>query len=633
MCGIAGILSLSPTATVQRDDLARMAAALYHRGPDDEGIYVDPAGRCGLAFRRLSIIDLAAGHQPMSNEDGRLHVAFNGEIYNFRDLRTELQAAGHAFRTGSDTETIVHGFEQFGFDVFRHLAGMFAIAIWSERTGTLVLARDRLGKKPLVCARVGDFLYFASEAKAILALPGVPREIDRAQLHAYLLFQYVPAPHSIYRDFWKIEPGTSVAFQAHTDAGPDAPTRRFWSVPTTARFDGTYDDAKQQLESLITKAVEKRLISDVPLGAFLSGGIDSSIVVALMRKLGVSPLRTFSIGFEEAAYDETRYAELVADRFQTEHRTFRVTPDAHAILETLAYHYDEPFADSSAIPTWYVSRHTREHVTVALTGDGGDECFAGYDRYRAAQMAGAFDRVPLGMRRALASAATWLPHGKPKTLGNRAYRFFTALAASPARRYLSWVNIFTPAQLLAGYRSDFLDSIELERPLDWFDRLYRESSGSAAERANRVDVQSYLPYDLLTKVDIASMACSLECRSPLLDHELIEFALSLPIEWKLDARGGKKILREWAKSLLPHEVLNRPKMGFGVPIGSWFRSELQPLLRERLLAPDALNLRIFRREWLERLIDEHVSGAANHEHPLWALFMLEQWSRRWQPTM
>jgi asparagine synthase (glutamine-hydrolysing) len=320
----------------------------------------------------------------------------------------------------------------------------------------------------------------------------------------------------------------------------------------------------------------------------------------------------------------------VAERFATEHHEHIVTPQAREVLETLAWHYDEPFADSSAIPTYYVSKWTRASVTVALTGDAGDECFAGYDRYQAARLAARFDVLPRAARRGLAAAAGFVPHRRPRTFGNRLYRFATALAASGARRYLSWVNIFRPAQLAAGYRDDFAALIDFDEPLTWFDGLYDDASGTAAERANRVDLQTYLPYDLLTKVDSASMACSLECRSPFLDHELVALALSLPMDWRL-GRDGKQILRDWARARLPEAVLTRPKMGFGVPVGQWFRCELQDLLRQRVLAVDSLSRTVFRPEWLEALVEGHISGRSNHEHPLWALLMLELWGSQWAP--
>lgn len=631
MCGIAGILSLSPRTRVTPEPLRTMAGQLVHRGPDDEGYYVDPQGRCGLAFRRLSIIDVAGGRQPLANEDRTVWVIFNGEIYNYRELREQLQRHGHRFATLSDTEVIVHLYEQHGERCFAHLHGMFAVALWDERAGRLLLARDRLGKKPLTYAVLDDRLYFASEAKAVLALPGVPRELDPQSLHRYLLFQYVPAPHSIYRHFRKLPPGTYMTLAAGQSPG-QGPTA-FWRVPRPPSPPGAYRDARQRLGELLTAAVEKRLIADVPLGAFLSGGLDSSIVVGLMRKLGVSPLRTFSIGFPDPRYDERRYARLAAERFATEHHEHLVTPQAREVLHTLAWHYDEPLADSSAVPTYYLSRWTRQSVTVALTGDGGDEAFAGYDRYRAVQLAHHVGKLPAGWRAALRIVGQWLPRARPKSLGRKLHRFLTALSLPPARRYLAWMSVFSPETLAAGYQPDFLRQIDFNEPLDWFGGLYDAAPGPAANQAAYCDFCSYLPFDLLTKVDLASMACGLECRSPFLDHELVEFALSLPLKWRLGRAGGKRILKDWAKDLLPPEILRRDKMGFGVPIGEWFRGELRGLLEAQVLAPDALARRLFRPEWLETLVADHLYGRANHEHALWALLMLEFWRQRWQPTL
>lgn len=641
MCGIAGILNLSADRQVTADELHLMAAAQSHRGPDDEQVHLDPRGRCGLAFRRLSIIDLSGGRQPVANEDESVWCAFNGEIYNFRELRQELEAAGHRFRTRSDGEVIVHAYEQWGDACFAKLAGMFAIALWDGRTGELILARDRFGKKPLHYAVHDGRLVLASELKALLALPGFPRVVDRGALHHYLVLQYVPAPLCIYRGvckllpgrFLRIRPGRPPPLPEHGEA-PDHFAERsgqqpYWMLPTPPRFGSSYEDAQRRLGELLTGAVERRLISDVPLGAFLSGGIDSSIVVGLMRRLGVSPLRTFSIGFPVERYDETRFARRVAAQFQTEHHEQIVTPQAREVLDTLAYHYDEPFADSSAIPTWYVAHYTRQHVTVALTGDGGDEAFGGYDRYRAARLSARFDRWPAAARHALAQLGTLIPHGRGRSFGSRAYRFLHALADAPADRYASWITVFREAELRAAYRDD----AEIPAPSaeHWLSEIARGQPGDPAERAIATDFLSYLPYDLLTKVDIASMACSLECRSPFLDHELVEFALSLPIEWRAGGRGGKRILRDWARGLLPAEVLARSKMGFGVPVGEWFRGELRGLLTNTLGDPDGICGRLLRRDWLDALVADHLSGRANHEHRLWALLMLELWWKRWQP--
>lgn len=646
MCGIAGIVSLSPGRRVDPETLRAMAAQIVHRGPDDEGYYVDPQGRCGLAFRRLAIIDLAGGNQPIANEDRTVWTAFNGEIYNFAALRDELRQRGHSFRTRTDTETIVHLYEEQGADCVARLHGMFALAVWDERRGTLLLARDRFGKKPLVYAVHDGYLYFASELKAILALPHVPRVLDRQALHKYLLFQYVPAPHCVYRGFGKLPPAHLVEVRAGSGGanpsrtllqplpGREAcePTSRpYWKLEPTP-FAGSYADAKAELGRLLTQAVEKRLIADVPLGAFLSGGIDSSIVVGLMRRLGVSPLRTYSIGFEDARYDESHYAQRVAAHFQAEHHAHVVTPAAREILPKLAFHYDEPFADSSAIPTYYVANWTRTGVTVALTGDGGDEIFGGYDRYAALRLAGRLDFVPAAVRRGLAHLAAHLPHRQPRTFTHRLYRFATALGEPAARRYLSWMNIFTPAALQAGYCAEFAAQLDFEAPLTAFDAQFTRGPLPAPDQAMHLDIATYLPFDLLVKVDIASMANSLECRAPFLDHELATFALSLPLAWRMGSRGGKHILKDWAKDLLPPEVLARRKMGFGVPVGAWLRGELRDLVESCILDEEGVALRIFRPVWLRTLVDDHLSGRVNHEHPLWALLMLSLWARRWRPS-
>ncbi len=638
MCGIAGVLCLSNEQRATLDDARRMSDTLAHRGPDDAGAYVDPLGRCALGFRRLSIIDLTGGHQPLSNEDGTVWVAFNGEIYNFRELRAELVENGHSFRTHSDAEVIVHAFEEWGANCLHRFAGMFALALWDERDGRLLLARDRLGKKPLAYAIAKGRLAFASETKALLALADVPRQLDPQALHEYLLFQYVPAPRSIYRNVRHLPPATRLECTCGTEAAPH-PTR-YWALPggtiaepIRGRRERAYAEARQTLDRLLTAAVEKRLVADVPLGAFLSGGIDSSIIVGLMRRLGASPLRTFSIGFPDARFDESAAAREVAEHFGSEHHEQIVTPRALEVLDTLAFHYDEPMADSSAIATYYLSRFTRAGVTVALTGDAGDECFGGYDRYRAARLASRMDWLPSLVRAPLAGLAKLLPRGQSKSASRRVYRFLQSLGESPARRYLAWINVFTPLQLAAGYREELRRQINFDAPIEWFERLYGSGGPDVVEAAIRTDFAGYLPGDLLVKVDRASMACGLECRCPFLDHELVEFAQRLPIDWRLGPGGGKRILRDWAATLLPERPLRRAKMGFGVPIGEWFRGELRPRLERELLAADSLPATIFRRDWLQSLLAAHASGREHHGHALWSLLMLERWARRWRPQL
>lgn len=630
MCGIAGIVDLAGRGRVQLSRLVPMARAIRHRGPDDESFHISPDGNLGLAFRRLAIIDLDGGRQPMANEDGSVHLVFNGEIYNYRDLRRELMAAGHRFATASDSEVIVHGYEQWGEGVFARLAGMFAIAIWDGPRRELILARDRLGKKPLHFAEIDGQCCFGSEIKSILAaLPGVP-DVDPRALHHYFVFQYIPAPLGVFVGFRKLLPGTIVRVRPGQSPAVGQP-QQFWHVPEPGQ-DPALDEREITIElgRRVTAAVERRLIADVPLGAFLSGGVDSSVVVGVMRRLGVSPLRTFSIGFEDPRYDESAAAAQVARHFQTEHHAQRVTPRAREALDALAFHFDEPFADSSALPTYYVSKYARESVTVALTGDGGDECFGGYDRYVAMHVAGRLDRLPRPLRNGIARLAEWLPHGRAKSLSNRAYRFLSALGRSEVERYLEWVSVFPAASLATGYRREFRDRLQLRlnEPIEWFSNLMNATAGAPSVRANRADVLSYLPYDLLTKVDTASMACSLECRCPLLDHEVVEFAMSTRATTWRAGPERKRLLKRWASEFLPASIFGRPKMGFGVPIGEWLRQDLRDLL-DRLLDRGSFVASIFEGEYLGRLVEEHLAVRANHEHRLWALLMLELWAERW----
>ena len=509
MCGIAGALRLDPSARIDSTLVERMAGAQTHRGPDEDGVYLDPHARAGFAFRRLSIIDVAHSHQPLSNEDETVWLEFNGEIYNFTELRGELIDRGHTFRTTGDSEVIVHAWEEWGAACFERLAGMFAIAIWDQRSGELILARDRFGKKPLCYAIAANRLLFASELKAIVAT-GAPRVIDPAALANYLLYQYVPAPQCIYAGWGKLPPGHFWRIRA--DGTPQTTPVRYWDIPEAPPDGGramSEEDALDQLDALLTRAVEKRLISDVPLGAFLSGGVDSSIVVGLMRRLGVQPLRTFSIGFPDRRYDERHHARAVAERFETEHHESVVTPDAMTVVDDLAWAYDEPFADSSAIPTLLLSRWTRQSVTVALTGDGGDELFGGYDRYRAANLAARLDWAPSALRGMVAGAGHAIPSGSAKSHSRRLHRLLTAIGEAPAARYRAWIHVFTPALLSSGLRPEWRKAMRIADATGAFDTIYNAAAGTPADRAMRLDMETYLPGDLLQKVDIASMAASI----------------------------------------------------------------------------------------------------------------------------
>ena len=629
MCGICGIIG--PPDAVCEETLRGMMDVLRHRGPDDSGQYLydfQGAGarqRVGLGHTRLSIIDLEGGHQPLSNEDRTVWVAFNGEIYNFVDLRAQLQAEGHRFRTQTDTEVLVHLYEKSGERCVEALKGMFAFALWDQRTHRLLLARDRMGQKPLLYARAGGRFVFASELKAILEVPHFPREVDPRALFHYLTYQYVPHPLSILRHVSKLPPAHYMVVE-----GGHQRLVRYWGPDFSPSPRRTVDQYVAEVRERLTEATRRRLVADVPLGAFLSGGIDSSITVGLMSKLCARPVKTFAIGFEEKKYDELHYARLAARHFRSDHQEFIVRPDIHDVLPKLVWHFDEPFADSSAIPTYYVSKLTREHVTVALTGDAGDECFAGYPRYKAVKLAGGYDRLP-GPVRALFSRRIWdhLPASvEQKTIRRRFKRLCEALSMPPVERYVQFIAVFNHARKLELCSPDFLRMVGEDATEAPVLKEYRRCAETDfLGQTMFVDMMTYLPDDILTKVDIASMAVSLETRSPFLDHQVVELAASIPTGLKLRGLTSKYILKRAFADLLPREILRRGKMGFGVPIAEWFRTELSGQLRDVLLDPQSLQRGYFREQTVRRLIDEHTAYKADHGYRLWSLFMLELWHR------
>lgn len=624
MCGIAGAVWNESEKAVEPPVLQRMIDVLAHRGPDGEGMYCQGAA---LGHRRLSIIDLAGGHQPMSNEDGTVWIVLNGEIYNFRQLREQLEAAGHRFQTQSDTEVIVHLYEDEGPEMLSRLDGMFAFALWDTRKRQLLLARDRLGQKPLVYRHEPGRLLFASELKSILQAPGVPREIDPQALDDYLTYQYVPHPRTIFRGIAKLPPGHRAVWR---DGQLDV--RPYWQPDFNAEEDRPAEEYARELRDLLTSSVEMRLQSEVPLGAFLSGGVDSTIIVGLMSQLMREPVRTFSIGFPVSEFDETGYARMAAQRFGTIHEEFQVRPDAMEILPRLVWHYDEPFADSSALPTWYVSKLTRRQVTVALTGDGGDELFAGYPRYLAVWLAEGFDRLPAVVRRIIAGDY-WqhLPSGtRQKSVVRRFKRFAEMLRQPPARRYLEWIAIFGEVRRAALYSEEFLAQLPDADPIEFLtDALGRCNHRDSVTAFSLADLVTYLPCDLMTKVDIASMAHGLECRQPFLDHRVVELAARMPIGLKFRRDHGKRILKETFRDLLPPAIQRRAKMGFGVPLDHWFRHELKNFTQEILLDARATGRGYFRPEAVQQLFDEHQQGRFNHGYRLWALLVLELWFREW----
>lgn len=635
MCGIAGAVWSDPSQAVEHATLQRMIDVLRHRGPDGEGTYsdewrVEERLSCGVALghRRLAIIDVACGRQPLSNEDGSVWITFNGEIYNFLELRQRLEAAGHRFRTHSDTETLVHLYEDEGPAMLARLNGMFALAIWDSKRQQLLLARDRLGKKPLVYRHEPDRLLFASELKSLMQAPGVPRDIDPFALDAYLTYQYVPHPRTIFRGIAKLPPGHCALYrEGRLDVQP------YWRPDFNAEENRPVQDYARELRELMTSSVEMRLQSEVPLGAFLSGGVDSTIVVGLMSQLLREPVRTFSIGFPVGEFDETRFAREAAKRFGAIHEEFQVRPNALEILPRLVWHYDEPFADSSAVPTWYVAQLTRQHVTVALTGDGGDELFAGYPRYTAVWLGEQFDRLPPFLRAIVAGRYLQrLPSGlRQKSWRRRFKRFVEMLGLSPARRYLEWISIFGQSRRGALYSDGFRDALGKEDPLDFLAAaLARCDRRDAVTAVGLADLTTYLPCDLMTKVDIASMAHGLECRQPFLDYRVVELASRMPLALKFRNGRGKRILRETFADLLPDSIQRRAKMGFGVPLDHWFRHELQSFVREILLDRRTLQRGYFRPETISQLVEEHQQGRFNHGYRLWALLILELWLREWQ---
>jgi asparagine synthase (glutamine-hydrolysing) len=622
MCGIAGFADRQhPSGSRKETDFAlvhAMCEVIRHRGPDDEGIHVE--GGVGLGMRRLSIIDLSTGHQPMHNEDESVWIVFNGEIYNYRELRAQLEAAGHRFYTSSDTETIVHAYEQWGEECFARLRGMFGLALWDRRARTLLLARDRAGIKPLHYAEHGGRLYFGSELKSLLAAGAVDGAIDLESLDHYLSFLYTPRDRSIFNGVSKLPPGHALRWRhGHAEVRP------FWQISADQTFRGTAEDAAEELRRVLADAVRSHMVSDVPLGAFLSGGVDSSAVVGLMAEASDRPVKTFSIGFDEPEYDELEHARTVAAHFSTDHHEFVVRPDALGILDRLIEHFDEPFADSSAIPTWYVSEIARQHVTVVLSGDGGDELFGGYDRYLPHPRVERFDRLPIpGRRKAAAMVWPMLPHGA------QGKNFLRHVSLDTDARFIDSVALFRDDEKAALYSPELRASLRgasakktLARHFDRFAAL------APHDRMMRFDFETYLPEDVLTKVDRMSMAHSIESRVPLLDNRVIDFAAALPAHLKIRQGRRKHVLKEAVKGLLPPGILDRKKQGFGVPLDVWFRGRLRDVFADVLGSARTRQRGYFQPAFIERIVQEHVSGRRDHTLRLWQLLVFELWQRHY----
>ena len=624
MCGITGFVNANGTSC-ERSVLERMNQAIFHRGPDEDGFYLNQ--NVGLAMRRLSIIDLASGQQPIYNEDRSKAIVFNGEIYNYRELREKLDQLGHKFYTKSDTEVVVHLYDEYGVECLQHLRGMFAIAIWDQREQSLFLARDRVGKKPILYSHQpnGD-LIFGSEFQAMLQHPSVSREVDLEAIDNYMSYLCIPAPMTAFKQIRKLEPGHWLRWK-----DGQIEIKRYWLPDFSKKIKISENEAIEETTRILRESTKLRMISEVPLGAFLSGGVDSSAVVALMAQESDKPVKTFSIGFEEQDFSELKYAKRVAEHVGAEYHEFIVRPNALDVIPTLVEHYGEPYADSSAIPTYYVSKETRKHVTVALNGDGGDESFAGYERYTAMRIADAYGRVPSALRRIfIESPINLLPSSELKRSRFRdAKRFLKAANLPQTERYFRWMSTFNRDAKRELYTPEFAASVAPQNPSSILEKWFNAASGLGTLDATLLtDQMTYLPNDLLVKVDIASMANSLEARSPFLDHNLIEFAATLPEGMKMRGLETKSLLKKVAARLVPKEVIYRRKMGFGVPVGHWFRGEMKDFVRSVLLSEKSIKRGIVKPEMLERYVREHIDGERDHAFQLWTLLMLELWFQR-----
>lgn len=623
MCGICGKFNFASSKPVEPDLLRKMCNLMEYRGPDDEGYYI--SGPVGLGMRRLSIIDVAGGHQPIHNEDKSIWVVCNGEIYNFPELRAKLIQKGHKFKTKTDIETVVHLYEDYGVNCIEHLRGMFGLAVWDGKKQRLLLARDRIGKKPLFYSEVNGSLIFGSALKSVLQNPEVKREINMEALHHYLTYQYVPEPATIFTQVQKLPPAHYLVCERS-----GMKVERYWDLKFGPKINITETEAAERVRELVEEATKIRLISEVPLGAFLSGGVDSTIVVGLMSQLMDKPVKTFSIGFEEASYNELDYARIAAKRFSTEHQEFIVKPNAIEVLPDLVWHFEEPMADSSGIPTFYVSKMTRQYVTVALNGDGGDESFAGYERYLAFFLSNYYKLIPSALReKIILPLVEKLPESAHRrSFSRRLKRFAKAISLPDEERYARWMTIFDNELKDFIYSDEMKQKVGKKDSIDYLKAAFKQADSSDfLDRLQYVDIVTYLPGALTVKMDRMSMANSLEGRSPLLDHKVMEFAATLPAEMKLKGKTSKYILKKAMADILPQEILTRGKQGFGVPLGAWFRGELKDLTYQMLLEPRTKSRGYFNPDNIRSMLDEHQSGLTDHSHRIWTLLVLELWHR------
>ncbi len=622
MCGISGIISFN--AVPDRTVLESMSRALQHRGPDDNGIKC--FDRVALAHRRLAIIDLDNGRQPLSNEDGTVWIVFNGEIYNHLELRSTLNK--HQFRTACDTEVIVHLYEEYGEDAIAKLDGMFALAIYDRRNDKLLLARDRLGQKPLYYFISDTTMAFASELSALKQHPERPRQLNYQALHDYFSLQYIPAPATIYQHISKLPPAHTMTIDLNSR---QTTLKRYWQLDFSHKTDLSFDAASEKLRQLLTQAVKKRLMSDVPYGAFLSGGLDSTIITALMSQLCPHSVKTFTIGFEEKLYDERQYARQAAEAvnrsapYPIEHHIKTVNPDDFELLQTLVRHYGEPYSDASMLPTFMLSKFTREQITVVLSGDGADEMFAGYERYLVMKYAAMANAVPGTLRRTLAKTLSRILPAKveERSFNGRLQRLLALLSDESHERYFNIINRF-PDHLKYKLYGEALQHRQFTPAATLINSAYQAAtSPHYLEKLLETDIHTYLPGDILTKVDIASMACSLELRSPFMDFQLVEFAASLPFNYKQSGNSRKHILKHACRDIVPEQLLKRGKKGFGVPIAAWFRNGWREQLTCHLLEGEAVKQGFLQRAAVEELLRQHCSLHADYSYPLWAMLIFE----------
>lgn len=619
MCGICGYYSID--GNIDKNLLALMTDELKHRGPDECGYYTDE--KIALGHRRLSIIDLCTGQQPMTNEDKNIWIIYNGEFYNFKEYIPYLQTKGHNIKTASDTEIIIHLYEEFGVDCLQKIRGMFAFALWDKNKDMIFLARDRMGQKPIFYTLQNNKFYFASELKSILKDKNIKRTISNQSIDYYLTYQYIPSPFSVYENIYKLMPAEYLLFKNNRIIKKE----RYWELPVTENSKITYNDAKEKLRELLFDSVQLRLISDVPIGVFLSGGIDSSIITAIMSKISNTKIKTFSIGFEEADYNELDYARTVAKKYDTEHTEFIVKPNAIELLEKIAYYYNEPYADSSALPTYYVSKMTSKYVKVALNGDAGDELFCGYHRYVAIKILSLLNKFPF-IKPLIKSVINTIPENG---FNNRRLiqirNFLKNIDLSETAAYKKLISHFDDERRKKLYTDNFKNEISFAANDDYIVSILNKFSNvnSITQKIMFLDQLTYLPEDLLVKVDIATMMNSIEGRSPMLDHKFVEFVNSLPVEFKLNMFRKKYIFKDTFKDLLPEKILKRNKMGFGVPLFHWFRNELKDFAYTNILNGHFIHQGYFNKDYVKKLIDNHINKSENNSLRIWNLLILEMW--------